>query len=49
MTKLHGKIASESKPGAESTSKRIIEIAAFAILLLVLGAIGAFFLGMWSG
>ena len=42
MTKLHGKIASDSKPDAESSSRR----SAFLVLLLViLGAIVAYLFG----
>jgi len=42
MTKLHGKIASDSKPEAKFASRRI----AFIVLLLVLlGAIVAYFFG----
>jgi len=43
MTKLHGKIASDSKPEAKFASRQILFIV---LLLVILGAIGAFFFGM---
>ena len=42
MTKLHGKIASDSKPEAKFSSRRIVFIV---LLLVILGAIVAYFFG----
>jgi len=42
MTKLHGKIASDSKPEAKVQSRRIVFIV---LLLVTLGAVVAYFLG----
>lgn len=42
MTKLHGKIASESKPEAKFASRQIVFLV---LLLVILGAIGSYFFG----
>jgi len=42
MTKLHGKIASDSKPEAKFQSRRIVFIV---LVLVILGAIVAYFFG----
>jgi hypothetical protein len=42
MTKLHGKIASDSKPEAKFRSRRIVFIV---LLLVILGTIVAYFFG----
>jgi len=42
MTKLHGKIASDTKPQAKFQSRQIVFIV---LLLVILGAIVAYFFG----